>query len=163
MKLACPRCGSDCLRRLETIFEEQTYHTRTAGVTTSFDFQHGKVARIHQSSSRTNSTLARKIAPPTKKGAVWIVLAVIIIFFIVLPLNTSLIRKLAKGIALSQPVTNALVMTTNLGLMFGVIPALCIAGGRKVWYYNEKIHPKLMNIWLNSWRCDKCGNVSVIN
>lgn len=161
MKLACPRCGSERFRRLETLYEEQTHDTRTTGAATSFSFRHGIINHIHQSSSRTSSKLARNIAPPTKKEAGSIVLAIVLVFFIGLPLNTSIIRKFAKGVALPQPIINTVVMTTNLGLIFGVIPAICIAGGCKVWYYNRRIYPELMNMWLNSWRCDKCGNILI--
>lgn len=162
MNLNCPRCGSDRIRRLQTIYQEQTHDSQTTGVATSLSFQHGVVNHHVFSSSRTSSKLAQKIAPPTKKGAGWIVLAVVIVFFIGLPLNTSIIRNSAKKFALPQPVANTVVMTTNLGLIFGVIPAICIAGGRKVWQYNKKIYPKLIDTWLNSWRCDKCGNILVI-
>ena len=98
-----------------------------------------------------------------KKTADWIIWAVIAIFFIGLPLDTSIVRNLAKGIGLPQNVGDAIVVTANLGILFGVIPAISVVGGRRVWRYNRRVYPRLVETWQKSWRCERCGSIWAID
>jgi len=158
----CSYCGSSSTRRLETIYQEQTYQIQTTGIATSFSFQHGITNHRLSSRGKASSYLAQKVAPPKKKTAGWILALILAVFFVGLPLNTSIIRNTTNKI-LPKPAIDNIVLLSNLALLFGVIPGIAIICGRRVWHYNHEVYPQKLRIWLSSWHCDKCGSISVIS
>ena len=137
--MQCPKCGSDNCQRLEVVYEGGTQQINTTSRTSGVGITGGPSlggAMAHTSTTGTSqSTLARKAAPPQKKK-IGLFVVMIVIGFIFMGLN-SIIAKL-------------------IGL------AVIGYGGYLIYKtskYNKNEFPVNYNYWLNQWLCHKCGSI----
>jgi hypothetical protein len=134
----CPKCSSDNTQRLEVIYESGTQQIRTVSNTVggggagSGPFGGGAVT----STTGTQQTAsAQKASPPTKKSYVGPILLAVV----------------------SVPV----VFNPSFEYFLFAAPAMGLAYWlwRRASDYNTNVWPGLKKIWLDSWMCNRCGNI----
>ncbi len=139
--MICEKCNSIDVQRLSVIYQNGTHHINTKSTSTGIGVGLGGDIGIGVADTNTRgytqSLLAQRVAPPSKNISSLYQLAFIIGGILVL-FWRDLDWKLILGIII---------------LLFGF----------KVYKttknYNKKIYPKKYNEWLNSWHCNKCGNI----
>lgn len=135
----CNKCDSDNTQRLEVVYESGTQNINTKTGSTGIGFGRGGAA-IGFGKAKTKgiarSTSAMKAAPPTKKKLLWFLVMVFI------------------GLTFAS--RHAAPSDYLIG------GALLIVGGFFLYrniMFNRKELPRLYQIWLNSWMCNKCGSI----
>lgn len=137
MECVCTQCGSDNIQRLEVIYEHgtQDVNTRSKTMGVGVGSGLGLGGAKTETSGTSQSKMAQKSAPPTKKK---MMIGVIMIFL---------------GIAL-----------TVLRLFIFGVPLAALGGFLiyKAVLYNKNQFPALYETWLHAWMCNKCGTIFVL-
>ncbi len=138
--MQCPTCGSDNTQRLEVIYESGTQEIRTTSNTVGGGGGFGGGGAfggggVTSTRGTQQTASAKKAAPPAKKSYVGAVLLSLIAFPVVF--NPS----------------------ATYFLIAGACAALAFWLGRRAHEYNTNVWPGLKKIWLESWMCNKCGNI----
>lgn len=131
--MECPKCKSDNTQRLEVVYDEGTHHTRST--TVGGGYGRGAAIGTATTTGKTQSKQAAKAAPPGKPS--WIPIAFLAFLSIIAILNAWYI--------------------VGLGMS-----GLTIFLGKKI-AEAKKTYPGLYQTWLNSWMCNKCGEIYVVN
>lgn len=141
--MQCTRCNSDNVQRLEVVYEQGTQNIKTTGRTTGsgVGFGNGGIG-VGLGSATTTTTgtsqslMAKKAAPPTKK-----------------PIAVPIVLIIIGLISL---------MMTGAGFFILAGIALIGLGGFLFWkysQYNKLTYPPLFATWQSSWLCNKCGTI----
>lgn len=132
--MQCPDCGSENTRKLQVIYEDGTNQINTTSHTAGAGI--GGALGIGGASTKTSgvsqSTLAKKLAPPFRKSMKWPVIFILL----------------------------GLVLASFKAYEIAVI--LIAVGGIQIYLkakYNKNEWPELYKNWSMSWHCDKCGKV----
>lgn len=130
--MKCPNCESEDIKRLEVIYEQETYETNAISKTEKKFFLLNSTSQT-QTSATTMSIAAKRSIPPKKKSydipIMFIIFGFILLFF----------KKIFLiGILLIT------VFTFNLIERIG---------------YNKNDWPKEYDEWKKSWMCTRCGNI----
>lgn len=137
--MECPKCHSVNTQRLEVIHESGTYDistvSRAAGIGLGGESVDVRGAVINTEGT-SKSLLAKRCGPPEKQDY----------------MMSIIIAMLGWGIEAASH--------TWYWKSFGV---LLIVGGvwltYEAWQYNGRTWPKRYEKWLQSWHCNKCGNI----
>lgn len=135
----CPKCGSEHTQRLEIIYENGTHaiDTKSGTIGAGFGGGFGAGGAKTQTKGTSQSTLAKKAAPPEKKSHLFWLLCGFFSFAV---------------FAQNQ------IASYLIGLLLLVL-AFFLA--KTTIEYNSKEYPKLRKDWENSWMCQKCGNIYI--
>ena len=137
--MQCPKCSSDNTQRLEVVYESGTQQIRTMSNTVGGGGAYGGGpfggAAVTSTSGTQQTASAQKAAPPTKKSYIGPVLLSVISFPVLF----------------------------NPSVEYFVFAAACTALAVWLWRrasdYNTNVWPGLKKLWLESWMCNKCGNI----
>lgn len=138
--MQCPKCNSENTQRLEQIYESGTQQIRTTSNTVGGGGGFGGGGAFGGGGVTTTSGIqqtgsAQKAAPPAKKSyAGAIILAVIAVPVIFDPSATYIV-------------------------VAGAFMVLAYWLWKRASDYNANVWPGLKKIWLDSWMCNKCGNI----
>jgi hypothetical protein len=138
--MLCPKCNSDNTQRLEVVFDHgtQDINTKSNTVGVGFGGRLGVAGATTKTTGKSQSVLAQKAAPPSKKRYKWAVILVIAGYF---PLTA---------------IANKDFTTGAIGI---AIIALGCYLGYSAFQFNSKKYPSLYQYWLDSWLCNKCGSI----
>lgn len=135
--MKCPKCESENTQRLEVVYHGGTQDINTTSMTVGG--AHGVAFGIGGAATKTSgqsqSILAQRAAPPSKKSYKWALLIMLIGFV-----------SMAPGTAVAV-ITGLLIMAAGGYL------------GKNVFQFNSNQFPTLFQEWLDSWLCNKCGTV----
>lgn len=130
--MQCPKCGSENTQKLKVIFENGTKEINTTGYTAGTGI--GSVLGIGGAATKTTGTsqslMGQRTAPPVKKSFKWAAISMIV------------------GILMHSSIWLCLVLVLG-GAAFASI----------AWKYNTNEWPELYRRWLDSWHCNKCGDI----
>jgi len=133
--MQCPKCNSDNTQRLEVVYHGGTQDINTTGATVGGAHGGGIFGlggAVTKTTGQSQSILAQKAAPPSKKPYKW-----------------GSIFLLVGTVLLSGPTG---ILLTGIGFI--------ALGGYMVYsayQFNSKEWPTLHQCWLDSWLCNKCG------
>ncbi len=134
--MQCSKCNSENIQRLEVIYEggtqniSTTSHSAAAGIGGTFGIGGVRTA----TSGTSQSTLASKASPPSKKKfSASILMAVLGFFFI--------------GSGWGMTVFGCLLIGAGVYLTYVAIQ------------FNSQKWPELYQYWEKSWLCNKCGHI----
>jgi hypothetical protein len=135
--MQCSKCSSDNTQRLEVVYESgtQNINTRSNSVGVGFSGKLGVGGATTKTQGTSQTTIAQKASPPSKKPfKLGIAAAIFGMFF----LGSGSLGAVAFGVAI-------------------------IAGGGYMIYsamtYNKTEWPPLYKYWQESWLCNKCGSI----
>jgi predicted nucleic-acid-binding Zn-ribbon protein len=137
--MQCPKCSSENTQRLELIFESGTQQIRTTSNTVGGGGGFGGGGfgggGVTTTSGTQQTESAKKAAPPAKKSYAGAIILAVIAFPVIF----------------------------NPSAMYILVAAGCTALAVWLWRrasdYNTNVWPGLKKIWLESWMCNKCGNI----
>lgn len=136
MSYICPRCGSDHITTHQNIYENGTSNIKTSSFGSGAGFGTGGVGAIFGSTStsgKSQSISAKKYAPPENGSLIKIIFAIILL----------------------------IPFTGILGRFdFGIFALGAAFFGSIIYIQMKKRlkYPDLLNIYIHSWHCNKCGN-----
>ncbi|BBI99297.1 hypothetical protein FGKAn22_09900 [Ferrigenium kumadai] len=132
--MQCPKCNSENTQRLEVVFHGGTQEINTTGTTVggAHGGAFGIGGAVTKTKGQSQSILAQKSAPPSKKSFK----AAVILFVI------GILMLGGQG------------ATAFLGFLLIAAGAYL---GYKNFQFNSKEWPSLYQQWLDSWLCHKCG------
>jgi len=140
MGLACPVCGSENTQKVSLIYESGTSSTNSSSLGIGISGHH-KAIGVANTSSNTQSDLAKRCAPPKKRGTteqgVWTLLGIIPAIGIATVFNSD-----ALGIA-----------------VWTLLFAALLASTRSAARYNRDIYPRRYDAWAKRMLCLRCDNM----
>ena len=136
----CPHCHSENIQRFELIYHGSV--TNSSSSTVGVGYGGGGFGIGTANTDTTSITnLGKTVAPPEKRGYLWVFVGGLILIKIITMFFKSL-----------------------LGVTFGNILSWVLFAGmvyliyQEVYCWNRDIHPQLMDQWHHSYLCMKCGN-----
>lgn len=135
--MQCTKCNSENTQRLEVVYHGGTQDINTTGSTVGGGYggAFGIGGAVTKTSGQSQSMLAQRAAPPTKKSYKY---GLIMLF---------------SGLLLMSGGTTGTVLS---GLFFTTTGGILIYGALQ---FNSKKFPSLYQTWLDSWLCNKCGTI----
>lgn len=131
--MQCPKCGSDQTQRLKLIYESGTKDINTTGYTAGTGI--GSLVGLGGAATKTTGTsqslMAQRTAPPIKKSFKWPMISLLF------------------GLFLFGTVNWLSVALTLGGVGFAFL----------AWKHNANEWPGRYKSWLESWHCNKCGEI----
>ena len=134
--MKCPTCESDNTQRLEVAYQFGTQDISTRSNSIGIGLARGGLgigSATTSTSGQSQSIMAQKAAPPTKKSYKW---PLILLAFGLIGLNMD------GGIF--------------VGLLFAAVGGYFLYTG---FTYNKDVWPDLYTSWTKGWICHKCGNI----
>ena len=135
----CVNCNSENTQRLEVVFEGGTQNIKTKSKTVGtslFNPLGGLFGASTTTKGVSMSSAAQKAAPPASKN-------------LGRPIILTIIGIM---IAFSDPTVMQFLIGRAVAIGSGF-------WGYKNFQYNKEIFPPLYDAWLDSWMCNKCGNI----
>jgi hypothetical protein len=134
--MQCNKCGSDNTQRLEVIFDGGTQNINTSSKTAGAGIggAFGIGGAVTSTNGTSQSVLAQKVAPPTKK-----------------PLKGAIIGFIIGSLFLGGG-GGSIILGLAIMAAAGYI-------GYKATQFNSGEWPALYKHWEDCWMCNKCGLV----
>ena len=138
--MQCPKCNSDNTQRLEQIYESGTQQIRTTSNTVGGGGGFGGGGAFGGGGVTTTSGIqqtgsAKKAAPPAKKSYAGPIILSVISFPVIFDPSATYI------------------------VVAGGFMVFAYWLWKRASDYNTNVWPGLKKIWLDSWMCNKCGNI----
>lgn len=133
MGVNCPSCGSENVQRVTVAYEAGTTETHTAG-----RLRHSEGVAYHSTSGTSQTALAQRVSPPSKRSNTAAFLIALLGFFV------------------------AIVLPGLFRLVGLVAFIVCIFIAVKAAIWNTKTWPQLYREWQQKWVCHKCGDVFTV-